>query len=202
MKRQPAKYERPNKRRIELALSVVLPLLYLAVASADHFGVTDRLKGLDKVQGVGDNFGLSYGPSPSMPIYPDNPAWKPLLLLIRQYSKVKLRIDKQPQTIARFQASLSTEDRLGDGEISQWTSPSTPFVVLYRYWPANTGKVIPKDDYTVIGTIGDLQNWITQSKNDTHFLIQDVLLTLAACVLGYILWRINYVQPVSRKNGS
>ncbi len=119
--------ERPTKRRIELTLTVLLPILSLALLASDHYGLIDHVRGLDKVQAVADNFALSYGSNPSRPIYPTDAAWEPLISLIIHYSKVALRSGREPETVARFQASLSTEDRLSNGELSQWTSPSPYF---------------------------------------------------------------------------
>lgn len=175
--------EKHTKRWIELAVSVLLPIGSLAAIALEHYGVFDRWRGLDRVEEVADRFAHSYTPDASMPVYPQDAAWQPTIELIEKYSKAKLRTDKQPQTIARLRATLSTKD--ADG--FEWTSPSTPFIVFYRHWPGNSGRPIPQDDFTIVGTIGELQSWIAQSKSDFHFLIDDVLLTLLAALLGYWL---------------
>lgn len=105
--------------------------------------------------------------------------------LIRTYSKARLRTDKQPQTIARFQATLSTKQNLPD-QTWEWTSPSTPFAVLYFHWPTNTLKQFPPENYTTVGTIGDLQDWIGKSKSTFHFLIHDVVLGILTLVCSVI----------------
>jgi hypothetical protein len=120
-------------------------------------------------------------------------AWEPLIDLIQKYSKTKLRADKTPQTVARLRATLDTQQELGDGARSEWTSPSTPFVVFYRYWPGNTGKTIPPEDFTIVGTIGDLQGWIADSKADCHFLIHDIVLGVLALALGYGVWHVSHL---------
>lgn len=174
------------KRSIDFAASVLLPICVVLVAGAEHFGAFDHLRGLDKVQVVADRFDESYAPDASRPVYPEDTAWKPTIALIEKYAKVKLRADRKPQTIARLRASLSTKDNSG----YEWTSPSTPFAVLYVRWPRNTGVPIPQEDFSVVGSIGDLQNWIIQSRNDLHFIINDVLLGVLAAALGYWGWRI------------
>jgi hypothetical protein len=176
-----------TRRWIEFAVSVLLPLGGLSVVLLEHYGALDRLRGLNRVEEVADRFSHSYSPDASKPVYPDDVEWQPTIRLIKKYSKAKLRTDKEAQTIARFKATLSTQDPNG----SEWTSPSTPFAVLYRRWPQNSGSQIPPEDYTIVGSIGELQSWIAQSKSDFHFLINDVFLTLMAALLGYWLWRVN-----------
>lgn len=169
--------EAKSKRWIELLPITVLFLIGVLLPVAEHWGTFDHLRGLDKIQEVADNFNLSYKEDASMPVYPDNAAWRPLIELIGKYSKAKLRTDKQPQTIARIKATLSTKEETGPGRlISEWTSPSTPFVVFYQHWPGDSGKSIPPEEVTVVGSIGDLNQWIARSRSDFHFLINDVVL--------------------------
>jgi hypothetical protein len=109
-----------------------LPIIYLILVIAEHNGLIDHWRGLDKVQEVEDSFSLSYAPNASKPVYPNDSAWKPLIGLIRKYSKVKLRTDKQPQTVARFAATFSAKQDVGGGVPSEWTSPATPFCCFVR----------------------------------------------------------------------
>lgn len=186
------------KRWLELSGAAVLPITCLLLVVAEHDGFIDHWRGLDRVRTVADNFSLSYAPDASTPVYPSDAAWKPLIDLIQEYSKVKLRTDKQPQTIARFPATLSAQQELGRGRLSEWTAPSTPSAVLYRHWPENTGKTIPREDYTIVGTIGDLQSWIAQSKADYHFLVHDIVWGILALALGYAGWHVNHFhRPAS-----
>ena len=181
--------EKRIKKWIELARAV-LPVFVFLVVIAEHVGAIDRLRGLDKVQQVAYRFSLSYAPDASRPVYPDDAEWKPTIALIKKYSHVKWQADKQPQTIARKVASLSTNDADGN----EWTSPSTPIFVLYRHWPAHSGVGIPRDDWTIVGSIGDLKGWIERSRSECHFFISDVLLALVAMVLSQWLWHVNYMQ--------
>lgn len=173
------------KRYITLALTVVLPLVVVLAVVLEHYGVFDRWLGIDQVEKVSDRFNHSYTPDASAPVYPGDAEWKPTLNLIEKYSKQKLRADKQPATIARFTASLSTKDTYAGTE---WTAPSTPFAVIYEHWPRNAGVDIPKEDFTIVGTIGDLQSWIAQSKAEFHFRLIDVSLAVLAAVLASWLW--------------
>jgi hypothetical protein len=185
------------KRWIELARAALLPVIYLMAVLAEHSGKIDDWRGLDQAKLVVDNFHLSYAPDASKPVYPSNPGWKPLIALIRKYSRVKLRTDKEPQTIARTQATLSA---VGPDQTSEWTAASTPVVVFYQHWPGNTGKILVHDeDFTTVGSIGDLQNWIVQSKSDFHFLLHDIILGVLALALGYSQWHLTHVAGLQSK---
>jgi hypothetical protein len=185
------------KRWLELSGAAVLPIICLLLVVAEHDGLIDHWRGLDRVKTVADNFSLSYAPGASTPVYPSDAAWKPLVELIQKYSKVKLRTDKQPQTVARFESTLSTRQDVGEGTHYEWTSPSTPFAVIYRHWP-DPGTTFQREDYTIVGSIGDLQNWIAQSKADYHFLVKDIVLGILALALGYAGWYVNHIhRPAS-----
>ena len=122
-----------TKRWLELSRLAVLPVIYLLLVIAEHSGLIDHWRGLDRVQAVADRFGLFYAPDASKPVYPGDAEWKPLIDVIQKYSKVKLRTDKQPQTVARFKATLSAQQETGEGKLTEWTSPSTPFAVIYKH---------------------------------------------------------------------
>jgi hypothetical protein len=175
------------ERWVDLSLLALLPLASAAVVAAEHFGVFDRWTGLTAAEQVSARFDESYAPDASRPVFRGDPAWKPMMRLIRTYSKAKLQADKQPGEIARFQASLST-----NSQGYEWTAPSTPIVVLYGYWPPGAGRAPPRDDITIVGTIGQLHEWIDRSRNQFHFLVNDLLLALMPVGFGLWLWRINY----------
>jgi hypothetical protein len=179
---------------INLGLLVVLPLCILLMAVAEHTGMHDRWRGLDLVEKASDSFNHSYGIEPSKPIYPEDPEWAPTLGLIEEYSRYKLRTDRQPATIARQQAKLSVKEPNADLD---WTAPSTPLVVLYRHWPGNSGEVIPRDEVTIVGSIGDLQNWIARSKAEFHFRVNNIILGLMSAALG--LWLVIHEATSERK---
>jgi hypothetical protein len=175
-----------RKRRVELAASVLLPLLVLISAVLDHSGVIDHWRGLDLVQRVADRFKLSYADMASYPVYPDNPAWKPTLKLIETYTKVSLRTDKQPLIIARRPATFSAKDPNSSAE---WTAPSTLVVLSYTHIPLAPGEKFDPDlDQKNVGDIGELQSWIEQSKADFHFKVNDVFIGVLSVALAYWLW--------------
>ena len=177
------------KKWLDLA-KASLPILAFALVLVERSGLIDRWCGLNYVEIAVENLSLSYAPDASTPVYPTDPAWAPLMKLIRKYSRNKLREDKQPQTVARFPATLSTQEQIAGQRISEWTSPSTPFAVLYRKWPGNS---LPPEDYTVIGSIGELHEWISRQKSYFHFLVHDVVLCLLSLTLGYSVWHVAHV---------
>jgi hypothetical protein len=137
---------------------------------------------LDEVETVAARFEQSYARDASHPVSVGDPAWKPLIKLIYKYSNADLPKDKEPQTVARLSATLSGEQKDPNGQlVSEWTAPSTRFMVLYRRWP---GQTVPKEDWRVAGTIGDLRSWILRSKDDLRFLVKDVFFVLLSFVVG------------------
>jgi hypothetical protein len=164
---------------------LALPLLYLTFLILDRQGVWSRLRGLDKVETVAARFEKSYSPNASAPVSVGDAEWEPLIQLIYKYSKADFPRDKAPQTVVRFAATLSGENKGPDGQIiSEWTAPSTAFAVLYRTWP---GQTIPKEDWRVAGTLGDLRAWILRSKDDFRFWVKDVFLVLFSFAVGLFL---------------
>jgi hypothetical protein len=116
--------------------------------------------------------------------------WGPLLKLTYQYSRAEFPTYKQPLVIARSTASLSTKTPPVGPLISEWTVPSTPLYLIYREWPA--GNDIQKEDYRVIGTIGDLRDWISKAKDSRRFWVQDVFLGTFTPLLGFALFLIDW----------
>src|SRR5580704_15141722 len=113
--------------------ALALPVLYLAFLVADRQGVWSRLQGLDKVDTVAARFEKSYAADASHPVSVGDPEWNPLIQIIYKYSNADLPKDKEPQTVARFKATVSGKQETTDGQLfSEWTAPSTPFAVLYR----------------------------------------------------------------------
>jgi hypothetical protein len=166
-------------------LSLVLPILYTGFLVADRAGLWARWQGLDRAERVAERFEQSYAPNASAPVNVGDPEWEPLLRLIYKYSHASFPKDKQPQTIARFRAVISGKEEGPEGQlIGEWTAPSTPFALVYRPWP---GQPIPKDDYRVVGTIGDMRAWITRSKDDLRFLVKDVIFVLFSFAVGLSL---------------
>jgi len=182
----------PRTRFLLRIASLVLPILYLIFLLADRAGVWSRLRGLDLVENVATRFEKSYGPDASAPVKVGDQEWEPLINLIYKYSRADFPKDKNPEVVARFQAVLSGKQETPEGQlIAEWTAPSTPFVVIYRKWP---GQSIPREDYRIAGTIGDLRSWVARSKDDARFLAKDVFLVLFSFVVGFSLLLVEHID--------
>ncbi|MGA9570237.1 MAG: hypothetical protein WBS17_09125 [Candidatus Acidiferrales bacterium] len=166
-------------------VTLCLPFLYVGFVVADHFGFWDALEGLDSVQIVADRFELSYAENASEPVRPGDDAWGPLLRLIYRYSRAKFPQDKMPRVVARLAAPLSVKTPETGPVASEWTVPSTPLLLIYKEWPGNT---VDPEDYRVIGSIGDLQDWISKEKDRRKFLVLDIFLGLFGPMLAVLIF--------------
>lgn len=167
-------------------VALTLPIFYLAFLIADRQGVWSRMRGLDRVEAVAKRFDLSYVTDASRPVSVGDSEWEPLIHLIYRYSNADLPKDKRPQVVARFPAPVSGVIRDANQNVSaEWTAPSTLFAVLYRKWP---GQEVIKDDYRVVGTIGDLHSWIVRSKDELRFMVKDVFFVIFSFVVGLLLF--------------
>jgi hypothetical protein len=192
--------ERVRLGKVKFALNltlVILPLLYLAFILADRAGVWDRLSGLDLVEEVAARFELSYAPNASAPVRLGDKEWEPLLKLVCKYSHAQFPADKQPRVIARYKALISAKIPEEGPVIAEWTSPSTPLYLLYRDWPGNE---VPREDYRIIGTIGNLREWISEAKDYRRFLVQDVFLGTFTPLLGFAVLLIDRKTEEKRKS--
>jgi hypothetical protein len=175
-------------KRVLTAVTLLLPFLYLGFIVADRFGVWDRLTGLYLVEQVSQRFDLSYADDASHPVRVGDKTWDPVMKLIFRYSKAHFDESKTPRVVARFQASLSTRTPEQGPVFAEWTAPSTPIVVIYQDWPTNTGKGIPPEQFCIVGTIGDLRDWISKEKDRRKFLVQDIFLGTFGPLLGVLVF--------------
>lgn len=168
-----------SKAALHIAkLVLLLPLaLYLTFIIPERQGYWDRFRGLDLAKQVAERFERSVGPDDAVPVRAGEREFEPTIALIKKYSATKLA--DNPQVIARLQAKVYDAQSLGtDGKLAQWTSPATPIVVFYYNWPnvRFPAGTVPQDQYTIVGTLGNLHEWIVRSHEDMHFLIVDLLL--------------------------
>src|ERR1700722_11407015 len=184
--------------KAELVLDVlllVLPFSYLAFIVADRFGVWDQFSGLDLVEHASANFDLSYAPDASNPVRVGDKEWGPLLKLTYRFSNAQFPTDKQPLLFARSVAISSGRTPSEGVVMAEWTAPSTPLLLLYHDWPGH-GEIQPAD-YRVVGTIGDLREWISKAKDYRRFLVQDVFLGTFTPLLGFALFLIDWKKEKS-----
>jgi hypothetical protein len=120
-----------------------------------------------------------------------------LLRLIEQYSpsRGELPKDRPPMTFARFQAITSAKTAAGE-----WTAPTTPVVLFYRKWPdPGGGEFKPGRDAFVIGTIGDLYDWVRRDRADFDFFWRTIIFGLLSACVGIALALVDTPRPASRQ---
>jgi hypothetical protein len=179
---------RPKTTLHVAKLILLLPLvLYLAFIIPERNGYWNRLTGLNLVQQIAERFERSVGPEDAVPVRTGDKEFEPLIELIKRYSTTKLAKDKTPTVVVRFQAKVYDSYGLGDGRAAQWTSPVTPIAVMYYDWPnvRFPDGHVPAEQFAIVGTLGDLHEWISKSREDRHFMIVDLLLVgLVPILLG------------------
>jgi len=184
----------PRLKKLKSALSIVLiilPVLYLGFLIPDRFGVWDRLSGLSLVEDVAAKYQISYAADAPV-IRVGYREWKPLLCLIKRYSAVKkFPTDKEPRMIVRYVGVGAVRVPAEGPILAEWTPPSTPILVVFRDSPDANGT-FPKEDAVILGTIGDLQDWILRAKDYRRFLVQDVFLGIFGPLLGLAIFLIDW----------
>jgi hypothetical protein len=170
-----------SKKFLTIAKLVLLVplLLYLGFIIPENRGYWDHFMGLDSARAIAERFERSVGPDDAVPVREGDEGFQPVITLIQKYSSIKLSKDKAPVVIARLQAKVYDAQPVGQkGELAQWTSPATPIVVFYYDWPnvRFPGGTVPSDEYNVVGTLGDLHEWISRRHEDLHFEVVDLLL--------------------------
>ncbi len=193
-----------SKTRLHVAkLVLLLPLaLYLVFIVAERRGVWDRLFGLDLDEQIAERFDRSVGPDDAVPVRAEDKEFIPLIKLIKAYSGVELAKDKTPQVVVRYQAKVYDAQPIGDGKLAQWSSPVTPIAVMYYDWPnvSFPGGTVPHDEYTVVGTLGALHEWIARSREDFHFWVVDLILVgLVPILLGVYEF---YVETIYERDST
>src|SRR5216683_4674764 len=186
-----------GKSLLKFAAAVFLPLVTIVFVVSEHVGWWDRYLGLTDVLEAAARLETSYAEGVRRIVIPGDPAWVPVLDLIRRYSSVKLPPGREPRALARFVAVASAKIDTGLGNIAEWTAPSTPIALLYQDWPGNT---IPPSDYRIVGTIGDLRAWVDKRRADVHFLGRDILLSVTSVVIGLVIWLVEHSPPSSTKD--
>jgi hypothetical protein len=181
-----------SAKRVLSIVLIILPVLYLGFLIPDRCGVWDRMSGLSLVEDLEARYQISYGTDAGPIIRVGDKEWQPLLCLIRRYG-VKLPADGQPKMIVRYKAVDSARVPAEGPIVAEWTAPSTPIVVVFRD-VTDAKESVPREDAAIIGTIGDLQNWILRAKDDRRFWVQDVFLGIFGPLLGIVIFLIDWKQ--------
>ena len=164
---------------------VLLSILSVAFAVVSYSTHWDWWLRDDMVEKVAARFDLSYSNDAALPVQRGDPEWAPLLKLIEQYSphRGELPKDRLPMTFARFQAIAAAQTAAGE-----WTAPTTPVVLFYRKWPdPGSGPFKPGQDAFVVGTIGDLHDWVRRDRADFDFFWRTIFFGLLSACVGIAL---------------
>ena len=172
---------------LKLVAVTIMPSLFLAFTVSEHYGLWDRVRGLNDVREVTRRMNTSYADEKRVYRKSDK-EFGPTLALIRKYSSARIPSDREVLLIARYRAVVSYQESLSNGQVAEWTAPTTPLLLLYADPPGN-GDVIQ------VGAIGDLYSWIEQSKSDFKFYVQSILLGVFSLVLGFLVWAVEHVLP-------
>jgi hypothetical protein len=146
---------------------------------------------------VADRFDLSYSNDAALPVQRGDPEWAPLLRLIEQYSprRGELPKDRPLMTFARAQAITAAQTPFGE-----WTAPTTPVVLFYRKWPdPGSGEFKLGQDTFVVGTIGDLHDWVRRDRADFDFLWRTIIFGLLSACAGIAVALADTTRPASRQ---
>ena len=94
-------------------------------------------------------------------------------------------------TFARFRAIISAGAAGGE-----WTAPTTPVVLFYRKWPdPGSGEFKPGRDAFIVGTIGDLHDWVRRDRADFDFLWRTIIFGLLSACVGVALALADTTRP-------
>jgi hypothetical protein len=173
--------------------AVVLSFLSVAFAVVSYSTRWDWWLHDDMVEKVAERFDLSYSQDAGLPVQRGDPEWIPVLKLIQRYSphRGELPKDRPPMTVARFQAITAAQTAAGE-----WTAPTTPVALLYRKWPdPGSGTFKPGQDAFIVGTIGDLHDWIRRDRADFDFLWRTIIFGLLSTSVGVTLALADTTRP-------
>lgn len=164
-------------------LGVIFSGLSVLFAISVYLGVWNSWRGNDLAAAVAARFDKSYAEDASRPVRPADKEWSSVVRIIKKYSPAKLPTDRQPRVLARGAAVASFKDAAG----IEWTAPTTPLALFYREWPTGSPDPIPPSDWVIVGTIGDLHNWIRSDAADFDYLVRTIIFGLLSVCIGVFL---------------
>ncbi len=179
-----------KKRTIQLIAAVGVSLILLGSVVLERVGLWDIVLGLNEVEKVASRFETSYV-DVDRQVGPDEPAWKPIMNLIYRYSGVKIPTNREPKCFVRHQAIWSNKMDLGNGQIAEWTVPTTPIAIIF----VEPITPMTNNDVLVVGSIRDIRRWVDLRRADIKFLINDIILGIMTVFLGFILWFMEERKP-------
>lgn len=153
---------------------LVLSFIGIGFLVLDHFGVWDHLRGIDQLQQFAARLDTSYGTVP-LQLRPEDAGWNAVISLIHDYSSAQLPPQRKPKAFARFPALSSSFAGSEQNPIAR-TAPATPIALIYVESPTADGRDIDPSDYRIVGTIGDLHDWIRRKQENFKFWVYDIFL--------------------------
>src|ERR1700687_3762256 len=93
--------------KLEFASAIIWPLLYLGFVTTEHYGVWDKVLGLEEVKKVAAQMDSSYDPSARHQFRAGDAGYDETLSLIKHYTRAILPKDKPPVVITRYVAIAS-----------------------------------------------------------------------------------------------
>ena len=181
-------------KKLRIILPLLIPVLSLIYACGDHYSWWDHLRGriiaAEGVQRLSSPKGF-----PDIMIFDDETIFEVLLKLILHKTENQKVIDlfkngTSPTVIVRVGGTLRPD--VGDNLPLEWPNPkfapaSSPVAVAYNYHrPIRPIGGIDGNDIEPIGNLGDLRDWIVDSRNRERFVVSSFLiglLTIAVVVL-------------------
>jgi hypothetical protein len=164
-------------------LGVIVSGAAVLFATLSYGGFWSYIRGNDILNALADRLDTSYAPDVSRLVKPHDPEWRPLMRVIKRYSRADLLQDREPVVFARAQAIASAVTNAGE-----WTAPTTPVMLIYREWPApGTGDFIKGKDFVTVGTLGDIHDWIKRDQADFDFFWRTLIFGLLSFCIGVFL---------------
>ncbi len=193
-------------KNVRIILPLLIPVLSLLYACGDHCGWWDRFRGrtivAEGIQRLSSPKGF-----PDIVIPDDEPIFNDLLRLILHNTNNQKVIDlskrgTSPTTIVRIGGTLRPD--VGDNLPTEWPNPkfapaSSPVAVLYNYQrPSMPIGTIDEDNVEPIGNLGDLTNWIIDSRNRERFVVSTFLIGLLS--IAVVVLDLTRSEKTEKKN--
>ncbi len=177
-------------KKLRMVLPLLIPILSLIYACGDYYSWWDNLRGrktaTEGVQRLSSPKGF-----PDIIIFDDEPIFEELLKLILHKTNNQKVINlfkdgTSPTIIVRIGGTLRPD--VGDNLPPKWPNPkfapdSSPVAVVYNYHSTAGTFPIHNDDMEPIGNIGDLRDWIVDSRNGERFIVSSLLIGLLSVAI-------------------
>jgi hypothetical protein len=170
---------------------VFLSALAVLFSIGTYFGIWNYLRGDTLLADlVATRLDLSYA-QVSRQVRPGDPEWRPLIRVITKYTRAELPRDRTPVVFERNRAVASAELQTNGNIVAEWTAPTTPILLMYqdfdKLYPVGTTYSVPPKDIIIVGTIGDLHEWIHRDENDFDFLVRNIIFAMLSVCVGVFL---------------